>query len=304
VLHLDMAPELVDVNIHPTKREVRFRQRDAVFGALQKAVRSALMAQRPVPVVNPFPAPTAPYPWGAPTPSLEQTRLSLEALRGHAESASEPAPAQPATAPGAAAGPFVAPEAPGERLPMLRVVGQVALTYLVAEGPGGLYLIDQHAAHERIRYEQLRAQHAAGGVVAQELLEPLPVALSPEQAAVLEEHLEALAEWGLLMEPFGGQTYLVRRVPASLAGADVAAALAELLQTALEGGAGLSWEEAALVTLACHTAVRAGQALSEPEMRDLVRQLERCALPHTCPHGRPTMVHLSQGQLERFFGRT
>ena len=186
---------------------------------------------------------------------------------------------------------------------MLRVVGQVAQTYIVAEGPGGLYLIDQHAAHERIRYEALRAQRASQSVVTQELMEPLLVEVAPQQAALLEEHLPTLAAFGLEMAPFGGGSFLVRRLPAGLLPEDALTAIGEMLDAAAQGDEGFSWEDQALFSLACHSAVRAGKALSFDEMRDLVRQLERTSLPHTCPHGRPTLLHLSQTQLERQFGR-
>jgi DNA mismatch repair protein MutL len=144
-------------------------------------------------------------------------------------------------------------------------------------------------------------------VPAQELLEALPVDVSPAQAALLEGHLDDLAAYGFDIAPFGGvdgrATFLVRRAPAGLDSADIHAALSEMLDAAQEGGAGYSWEEQALFTVACHSAVRAGLTLSHDEMRDLVRQLERTDVPHTCPHGRPTMIHLSQAQLDRQFGR-
>ncbi|NLG27084.1 MAG: DNA mismatch repair protein MutL, partial [Chloroflexi bacterium] len=290
VLSIALPPEEVDVNIHPTKREVRFRQARDVFTAVQRAVRTTLMSQYPVPDVGPA---GVGYAWQHPQapdaqPSAEQTRLALDLTR-----------------PGAPAGPVepVTETLAGGRLPMLRVVGQVGQTYIVAEGPGGLYLIDQHAAHERITYEALRAQRAVRAVASQELLDPLPIDVSPQQAALLEARLDDLAAFGLELAPFGGLTYVVRRIPASLVGGDIAAALLELLDAVQRGGADLSWEDQALISLSCHGAVRAGQTLSTDEMRDLVRQLERCELPHTCPHGRPTIVHLSQERLEREFGR-
>jgi DNA mismatch repair protein MutL len=256
------------------------------------------MSQFPVPEVGAAPVGATPapsQPWiqqRAPDPDRpnpEQSRLALGLGR----------PALP----GDAGSPLVTETVAPGRLPMLRVIGQVGQTYIIAEGPGGLYLIDQHAAHERICYEALQAQRARQDVAAQDLLDPLPVTVSAPQAELLEAHLADLAAFGLDVAPFGGQTYLVRRIPASLAGGDVGAALLELLEAARSSGPGSSWEEQALISLSCHGAVRAGQTLSPEEMRDLVRQLERCALPHTCPHGRPTIVHLSQERLEREFGR-
>jgi DNA mismatch repair protein MutL len=307
VLNVSVPPEEVDVNIHPTKREVRFRRGHELFTLVQRAVRTLLMAQRPVPVVGtmgrsdgwadvrPRQGPLVDVRY----PSAEQARLSLEVQRTGdlppvaLGRGSLPQPTAPADA---------GQPAP-QRLPMLRVLGQVAQTYIVAEGPGGIYLIDQHAAHERIRYEELMAVHAGTSAVAQELLQPLPIDLNPQQSIELEPHLDSLARFGLEITPFGGNTFLVKRVPASLQGEEIAPAVVEILDMAHQGKEGFSWEEQALVTLSCHTAVRAGQTLSLEEMRDLVRQLERTALPHTCPHGRPTMVHLTQAQLEREFGR-
>jgi DNA mismatch repair protein MutL len=313
VLHIEMPPEDVDVNIHPTKREVRFRREREVFAAVQRAVRRTLLSQRPVPVMG------MPQGWG-------DARRDGEPWRPR-EAVTE---VRPATAAGPAGGaatqgrfplempPSAAPEerllraaavAPRpERLPMLRVLGQVGQTYIIAEGPGGMYLIDQHAAHERIRYEELQAQRVQAAVASQELLEPLALDLNAQQAALLETHLDEMAAFGFDVGPFGGTTFLVKSVPHHLAGGDVAAAIIELLDTALDSGkvgheAGFSWEEQTLITLACHTAIRAGQTLSQEEMRDLIRQLEHSAVPHTCPHGRPTMIHLSQAQLEREFLR-
>ncbi|MGI6376023.1 MAG: DNA mismatch repair endonuclease MutL [Anaerolineae bacterium] len=293
ILNIGIDPEQVDVNIHPTKREVRFRDPRLVFAAVQRAVRATLLAQHPVPVVAVPGMPTSAWRRdglsrvvGVYTP--EQHELALS--RG----------VTPETRHDDAAPAIVAPT---ERLPMLRVVGQIAQTYIVAEGPGGMYLIDQHAAHERVRYEALRAQRAALNVPGQTLLDPLALDLTPQQAALLEEHGAELANYAFEIAPFGPSTVLVKRIPASLVGYDVAAALLEMLDAAVEGGEGFSWQDQALFTIACHSAIRAGQTLSPAEMRDLVGQLEATALPHTCPHGRPTMVHLSAAQLEREFGR-
>lgn len=307
VLSLELPPEDVDVNVHPTKREVRFRREREVFVAVQRAVRTTVMAHGAIPTIEAL----------ASTPgSLESpTAGPLSFWRGH-----EPTHAWPSGGPprlgalewqrtaelpvqGGTSQTVASPGAQFQRLPMLRVVGQVGQTYVVAEGPGGLYLIDQHAAHERIRYENLKRQVQCSELATQELLDPLPLELAPRQAALLDEHLATLTALGMVLLPFGPNTILVKSVPADLRGQDVAAALSELLDAAERGGAEFSWEEQALITLSCHTAVRAGQTLSADEMRDLVRQLEATELPHTCPHGRPTLVLLSQAQLEREFGR-
>ncbi|MHB1295851.1 MAG: DNA mismatch repair endonuclease MutL [Anaerolineae bacterium] len=296
VLNITLSPEEVDVNIHPTKREVRFRQGRELFAAIQKAVRTALMARHMIPAAVMPPGPTAAWERRQELASLgtspAQGRFPMEVYR-----------TAPDAAPPAGPGPIAALPSSGERLPMLRVLGQVAQTYIIAEGPGGVYLIDQHAAHERIRFEELTDQHAAAQVVAQELLDPLTIEMSPQQATLLEAHVDDLAHYGFDITPFGGATFMVRRTPAGLPPQHVAEALGELVDALLRGGESASWDESMRITLACHTAVRAGQTLSQEEMRDLVRQLERAHMPHTCPHGRPTIIHLSKVQLEKEFGR-
>ena len=169
-----------------------------------------------------------------------------------------------------------------------------------------MYLIDQKAAHERILYEQLSAQRMSHTLAVQPLLEPLLLDLSPEQAAVVAEELDTLNELGVGIEPFGGGSYLVRSIPAILSRENPAAALVEIVDglasqnDVVEGTA-----DAALTTLICkRAAVKGGHPLSMTEMQELVRQLEACRSPRTCPHGRPTMIYLSGDELARQFGRT
>ncbi|MHB1319807.1 MAG: DNA mismatch repair endonuclease MutL [Anaerolineae bacterium] len=298
VLNVALPPEEVDVNIHPTKQEVRFREQGVVYAAVQWAVRSTLMSQRPVPTAG-LPGRTSAT-WTRQFDGREarlspgQARMGLDLQRTGDLASLE----------GERSGLLSAEPRPTERLPMLRVVGQIAQTYIIAEGPGGMYLIDQHAAHERIRYEALQEQRTAERVPSQELLTPPIVEISPQQSTLLQAHLDDLGAYGFDIALFGHNAFLIKAVPAGLPPDLITVALSEMLDAASEGGAGFSWADQTLMTLACHTAVRGGQTLTFPEMRDLVQQLERTALPHTCPHGRPTMVHVSQLQLERYFGRT
>jgi DNA mismatch repair protein MutL len=278
IINISVAPQFVDVNVHPTKREVRFSQEPMVFNAVHGAIRRILTERAPIPGIKP----AAGF---APVPAREMPEL-LTVER-------KPGPAQP-----------LMPDSSRPELPILRVLGQASSTYIIAEGPDGLYLIDQHAAHERVLFEKALAQRSRRAVDVQPLLEPLAVELSLKQEETLRTGGELLAQFGFGIEPFGDRTYLVRAVPAMLAGKGIADAVKEAIDSLDDETAGANEEERIARSLACHGSVRAGQVLSLDEMRELIRQLEKSTSPRTCPHGRPTMIHLSAGLLEREFGRT
>jgi DNA mismatch repair protein MutL len=289
VLDLSVDPAEVDVNVHPAKAEVRFRAEGEAFRAVQAAVRGALVRLAPVPSADPrvgwgAAGMAPPDPGGPPQPERWWHLPAPGTL---------PQPAAPR-----------APEAAPPRLvlPVLRVVGQVGGTYIIAEGPEGMYLIDQHAAHERVLFERIVRDRAARAPEVQGLLEPLAFEPTPVQAAALAECGEALAALGFALEPFGERACLLRAVPAVLGGRDPLRAVADFLDAVAAEAPGTRADRAAM-TLACHGAVRAGKTLAQDEMRELVRLLEACDVPRTCPHGRPTMVHVSAAALEREFGR-
>jgi len=190
-------------------------------------------------------------------------------------------------------------------LPMLRVVGQLGATYVVAEGPEGLYLIDQHAAHERVLFDKLARDQLAQVSISQGLLQATTLQLTPLQMAALEENLGELTQLGFELEPFGGDTILLRGVPSLLSQADPQLAVLNILDDLMEEReARVEEREDSLKRIICkQAAIKAGQVLSMQEMEQLVRQLERTSSPRTCPHGRPTMVHMSASQLAREFGR-
>lgn len=190
-------------------------------------------------------------------------------------------------------------------LPLLRLVGQIGAAYLVAEGPDGLYLIDQHAGHERILFEKLMNQRASQNIASQALLTPEVVQLPPASASLIQEQLSVLQKFGFEIEPFGPGTFQVRAMPVLFSGGDPAAALRALVEDFEEDEAPLQNEiEAKVAGRVCkRLAVKAGQALSPEEQRALLENLEACESPRTCPHGRPTMIHLSVDVLERQFGR-
>ncbi len=294
VLSISMPAADVDVNVHPTKREVRFREPREVFSAVQRAVRRTIVGQAPV-----TPAPSQPTPILPGESGGRQTipfRSGWQPGAGRVQMALEAQRTLDVTQPGVDNVPML------ERLPMLRVLGQVRQAYIIAEGPDGLYLIDQHAAHERILFEQLQTEQNAMSVSSQTLLEPLTLELSPQQRGLLEPMVQQLAAFGFDLAAFGGETYLIRAIPAALNPEQARAVVTELLDATVEG-AEASTSHAALSIIACHSAVRSGQTLTLEEARELIQQLEKTASPYTCPHGRPTMIHLSSIQLEKSFGR-
>ena len=188
----------------------------------------------------------------------------------------------------------------------LRVIGQVVNTYIIAEDATGMYLIDQHAAHERVMLERMRERLREGASETQGLLAPLSCTFPAVVQQVLETHADDLTRLGYLIEPFGDGTWLLRGVPAAVRGQHTADPVAALEAALAELGAGKSGDDAferLAALLACHNAIRAGQPLSDPEMRALIRQLEGVETPGHCAHGRPTMLHISQHDLEREFSR-
>jgi DNA mismatch repair protein MutL len=190
-------------------------------------------------------------------------------------------------------------------VPLLRLIGQIGATYLVAEGPDGLYLVDQHAAHERVLFEKLMSQRAMQSIPSQSLLTPVVVTLPPAASQVLLNQVPVLHRFGFVVEEFGPNTFQVRALPALFSGSDPSAALRALVEDFEEDEAPLQNEiEARLAARVCkRMAVKGGQVLSLDEQRALLFDLEACASPRTCPHGRPTMIHLSVDMLERQFGR-
>jgi DNA mismatch repair protein MutL len=189
-------------------------------------------------------------------------------------------------------------------VPLLRLVGQIAAAYLVAEGPDGLYLIDQHAAHERVLFERLMEERGSS-IASQTLLQPVTVEFSAAEARLITDQLPILVELGFQVEAFGLNTFLVRGIPQILTGIEPAAALRVLVEDFEEDERPLQAEQEALIIarICKRAAVKAGKALSVEEQTALLHDLENCQAPRTCPHGRPTMIHLSVDLLERQFGR-
>ena len=298
ILFVDVPPSMVDVNVHPAKTEVRFADGRTAWAAVERSVRTALS-----------------------TGALKTARANTERVEvavqrfldgsGRAPVAPinagfGPAMTGPSSGSGQAAEGFEAPARSEES--DLRVLGQHRNTYIVASDGGELVLIDQHTAHERVRFERIQHALVARRPESQLLLAPVVVALPPELLPLLEAQAESLAALGYDAERFGGTSVRLRSVPALLAGRDPAEALESFLRDFKERDAS-DWVvegegERLAATLACHSSVRAGQSLAQETMTAIVRDLGRTTHPALCPHGRPTSVRLPKEDLSRWFGRT
>ena len=293
MVRIELDPAEVDINVHPGKTEVKFADERLVCRAVSRAVHQALLVQTQdvLPDVRFTPQ----------RPAETRIQALLDTPVAHV-----PAPVQEEHLRHSQLPPED-PQPMHQRhqsgVPVMRVLGQIGGTYIIAEGPEGMFMIDQHAAHERIMYEKILAQMQGAGVDRQPLLDPLVIELSPEELAVVEKSREELAQIGFDVDFFGGQSIIIRQVPALVTGVDIAERMHKILQELAEGGVGTSWLDSVAITTACHTSIRAGQALSLAEMRELVAQLERTRQPRACGHGRPTMLHMSQTDLEKQFSR-
>ena len=317
VLYLELDPAGVDVNVHPAKQEVRFREQRLVHDFLFRTLHEALADTRAGQSVQPESAAWANAP-GVASPvapstgnhaagwqgSFAQSRLQLgvreeplagyaallgEAANGNVESLSTMSPVDDSDAP-----------------PLGYAIAQLKTIYILAENAHGLILIDMHAAHERITYEKLKSSRACSNLRSQILLVPLSVAVSAKEAAAAEEHGDALSEWGLELSRSGPSAVVVRRIPALLEGADVAELTRSVLSELAQHGSSRQLQELEnelLSTMACHGSVRAGRRLSLPEMNALLREMEATERSGQCNHGRPTWVQINMSELDKLFLR-
>jgi DNA mismatch repair protein MutL len=275
VIDIGIDPELVDVNVHPAKREVRFREEGAVFSALQRAVRSALGGSEPFRYRSIEAAPTA--------AGGHQGQLKLhEAATALATSDTIADPTAART--------------------VLRPIGQVGAGYLVAEGPDGLVLVDQHAAHERVLYNRLLQRFRTGAGMSQPLLMPQAVDVEPALMAAAADHRAELVALGLELEEFGPRSLRIAAVPVEMPASRATAAVQETL-AALSENRGDGALEKAAAALACHSAVRFGDVLDITEQRRLLDDLQAAEESVTCPHGRPTRLVVEWQDLIRHFRR-
>ncbi|WP_108471595.1 DNA mismatch repair endonuclease MutL [Rhodanobacter thiooxydans] len=313
VLYLELDPAGVDVNVHPAKHEVRFREQRLVHDFLFRTLHEALAQTRAglgtLPATEPAPMTSYTYASSAPSggaawPSpSSQSRLSL----GTREAPLADYAALLGAAPSIASAPAPLPEtAEGEAPPLGFAIAQLKSIFVLAENAYGLVLVDMHAAHERITYEKLKSGRVTSNLRSQVLLVPLSIAVSAKEAAAAEEHAEALAEWGLELSRSGPATIVVRRIPALLEGADVGQLSRDVLSELAQHGSSRRLQELEnelLSTMACHGSVRAGRRLTIPEMNALLREMEATERSGQCNHGRPTWVQLSVAELDKLFMR-
>jgi len=322
VLYLELDPAGVDVNVHPAKHEVRFREQRLVHDFLFRTLHEALAQTRAGQVESHAQADDGRLHMS--TASAGVAHASAPGLPAVARSASWPVHADQSRLalgvrdepladyaallgelPRAAAMPMPAAE-DGEAPPLGYAVAQLKSIYILAENAQGLVLVDMHAAHERITYEKLKAGRACSNLRSQLLLVPLSIAVSAKEAAAAEEHAEALAEWGLELSRSGPSGVVVRRVPALLEGADVTRLARDVLAELAQHGSSRRLQELEnelLSTMACHGSVRAGRRLTVPEMNALLREMEATERSGQCNHGRPTWTQLSMSELDRLFMR-
>ncbi len=320
VLFLEMAPQDVDVNVHPTKHEVRFRESRMVHDFLFRSLYKALADQRQgfAPVIGAGASSTMPREERAPqgvVGPVEQTAFNLGWTTGESRSAYvTPRPEIFETRPraetpelsGTVAPPAATPSGAAESPLLGFALGQLHGVYILAQNASGLVLVDMHAAHERITYERMKASWLGEGIAAQMLLLPVSVRVSESEAQLAEEHDAMLNALGFECSPLGPDTLVVRQVPALLQDADAAALLRDVLaDLRMYGGSDRLRESIndVLANMACHCSVRANRQLTLGEMNELLRDMERTERSGQCNHGRPTWVQLSMEQLDKLFLR-
>ncbi len=313
VLYLHLPPGEVDVNVHPAKAEVRFVRSGPVHEAIVRACRITLSS---TPWVRAHASSGVPA-----RDSAARTPLPMDVMGlAHARGGAPPVPpvpgvptVPPAPPPLAVPGSLRLPQElvlepeDGRWFSRMRPVGQIGRTYLVCEGHGAMHIIDQHAAHERVGYERIKAGFCASRLSRQQLLIPLQLELSASEASAVEDHLEVLARLGFDLEHFGGRTWQIMSVPALLATAGVERLVRDVVGELGEyGAASLAESELDMLfsTMACHSVVRAGDTLNREEIRALLAAMDEVDLGASCPHGRPVVISTPLAELARRFHRS
>jgi DNA mismatch repair protein MutL len=324
-LFIDLPPSDVDVNVHPAKTEVRFRDaalvRGLIVGALSHALAGAghrASTTTAGSALSGFRTHVTPQPmlraqremWGAAEDALAPGDFVMPSARVDYGASASPVGAafdgEPLTSPATPAGAALAGQADAEFFPLGAARAQVHETYIVAQTEDGIVIVDQHAAHERLVYERMKQMLANGGVKRQALLIPEVVELDPSEAEALAARAEELAQLGLVIEPFGAGAILVRETPALLGHIDAAGMLKDLADDIAELGEAHALKERleeVCSSMACRGSVRAGRRLTSEEMNALLRQMEATPFSGQCNHGRPTYVELKLADIEKLFGR-
>lgn len=334
-LFLETDPGAVDVNVHPAKREVRFHDgfavQDAIVAAVSRTLRERMTrpvsgvgltgttpASKPLVVQDELIEPATVYSTPRLDPRPAQLFTALERQRVEQTTTEEgqaPDLTLSVPAPTRETEPLPGPAAPLETAPAAeekpkasdyRIIGVLGKLYVLLEAKEGLVLMDQHAAHERVLFEDLRRRMEVEGAPSQRLLAPLMVDLPPRDFDLVSRHLETLERLGFGAEPFGGNTLKLDALPAFLKRDDPEAFLHEVIQeirVASDRMSSLRLGEDLIATTVCRAAVKANDTLKEPELRKLLEDLLQCDMPYCCPHGRPTLIQIGYAELERKFGR-
>ena len=306
VLHLQLDPETIDVNVHPQKQEIKIEQKEQVAAAVAVAVREALQSNKLMPTVDvnteqqiTFGTPisrkevkaSVKYPF---EPSA-QTVSAVEEAAAMYDSAEANVPVIIEQ--------FKSTELVHEKLPSMKLFGQVHKTYFLAETEGGLFYIDQHAAHERVMYESLLNQFLHGKVEVQQLLQGEVLDVSVAEKILLEEKKEELKKLGFDLEYFGGNAFAVKTIPLVFGKVKISELLHDILSMLENKKSILEKKEEILTRMACRAAVMAGDMVTIPQMEKILRELSKTELPYTCPHGRPTLMKVTIDELEKKFRR-
>ncbi len=310
-LFIQMDPQAFDVNVHPAKKEVRFHDGNAVRDAISRAISRTLENATKLPAGH---APARQVPPVMPEARQEQLSMPMERTSAPLKQA---APSQPAIQPVAdvpapeprtvvPAPPATTKQEPREEAPDFRIIGVLQKLYVLMEGKDGLVMMDQHAAHERVNFEKFRRALETGGVPCQRLLIPITLQTTPRDADLLAQNLSSLSRLGIEIDSFGPNIFKVEALPAFLKTDDPAAWLDQVIEelsSLSSKSSSLRLSEDAIATTACRASVKSNDVLSIPELQALLKDLFACEMPYCCPHGRPTLVQISTGELERKFGR-
>ena len=305
VLHLELNPETIDVNVHPQKQEIKIEQKEQVAAAVAVAVREALQSNQLMPTLDvnteqqitfgtPVPRKeaktAAKYPF---EPSAQTIFAVEETTASYGEQEAAPVILEQ----------YQSNDLVEDKLPSMKLFGQVHKTYFLAETEGGLFYIDQHAAHERVMYESLLNQFLHGKVEVQQLLQGEVIEVSAAEKILLEEKKEELKTLGFDLEYFGGNSFVVKTIPLVFGKVKVSELLHDLLTMLENNKSILEKKEEILTRMACRAAVMAGDVVTIPQMEKILRELSNTELPFTCPHGRPTLMKVTIAELEKKFRR-